>query len=212
MNPDLFDVGTLSAAAADSVRRIAIAGFHALWDGRSPAPEELGGGDGPVLDEAVAHLQARGRIELTADGHLLGVHGLTHRTTRHRIEHLSGSVNTWCALDAIGIPTALAIDARARTTCPTCDLQLVVTLVAGEPEPLAGAVLWYPETAGSWHHLVDQFCSGANLFCSLAHLRERIGSGTAAGAVMTVQEVAEIGREVWADVAQDGGRTIGGIR
>ncbi|MGH9010474.1 MAG: organomercurial lyase, partial [Acidimicrobiia bacterium] len=108
----------------------------------------------------------------------------------------------WCALDAIGIPAALGIDARAMTTCPTCDRELVVTLVEGKPEPLAGAVLWYPETAGSCEHLVNEFCSGANLFCSLAHLRERIGSETAAGAVMTVQEVAAIGREAWADVAQ----------
>jgi hypothetical protein len=201
MMPDLFDVGDLSAAAADTVRRIAVGGFHALWDGYTPALVELCGGDGAALDEAVAHLQAGGRIELTADGHLLAVHGLCRRTTRHRIEHLGGSVNTWCALDAIGIPAALGIDARARTTCPTCERELVVTLVGGEPEPLAGAVLWFPESAGSWEHLVDQFCSGANLFCSLAHLRERIGSEAAAGAVLIIQEVAEIGRKAWADVA-----------
>jgi hypothetical protein len=202
MMPDLFDVGDLSAGAAETVRRLAIAGFHALWEGRTPTLNELGGGDGAALEEAVAHLQARGRIELTADGHVLAVHGLSHRTTRHCIEHLGGNVNTWCALDAIGIPAARGIDARARTTCPTCDRELVVTLVAGQPEPLTGAVLWYPETAGSWDHLVDQFCSGANLFCSLAHLQDRVGTGTAAGAVMTIHDVAELGREAWADIAQ----------
>jgi hypothetical protein len=202
MMPDLFDVEDLRPEVAETVRRIAIGGFHALWEGRSPTLSELGGGDGAALDEAVAHLQARGRLELTSDGRLLAVHGLCRRTTRHRIEHLGGSVNTWCALDAIGIPAALGIDARAVTTCPTCERELVVTLVGGRPEPLAGAALWYPETAESWEHLVDQFCSGANLFCSLADLRERVGSGAAAGAVLTVQEVAEIGREGWADVAR----------
>jgi alkylmercury lyase len=199
--PDLFDVGDLSAEAAETVRRIAIAGFHALWEGRAPMLDELEGGDGAALAEAVAYLQAGGRIEFTADGHLQAVHGLSHRTTRHRIEHRGGSVNTWCALDAVGIPAALGIDARARTACPTCDGELVVTLVDGQPEPLAGAVLWYPETAGSWDHLVDQFCSGANLYCSLIHLEERIGTGTVTGSVLTIQEVAELGRDAWADVA-----------
>jgi alkylmercury lyase len=203
MMPDLFDDGDLNPEAAETVRRIAIAGFHALWEGRTPTLNELVGVDAAALDEAVAHLQAVGRIEVAADGHVLAVHGLTRRTTRHRIEHLGGSVNTWCALDAIGIPAALGIDARARTTCPTCDGELVVTLVDGRPEPLPDAVLWYPETADSWDHLFDQFCSGANLFCSLAHLRERVGAGTASGTVITIQEVAELGREAWADV---GGR------
>ena len=205
MMPDLFDVGDLSAEAAITVRRIGIGGFHALWDGYTPTLSELSGADGAALDEAVSHLRAGGRIELTADGHLLAVHGLCRRTTRHRIEHLGGSVNTWCALDAIGIPAALGIDARAVTTCPSCDRELVVTLVEGEPEPLAGAVLWYPETSGSWEHLVDQFCSGANLFCSLGHLQDWIGGETGGGAIMGVDEVAEIGREAWADVSTFGG-------
>ena len=200
--PDLFDVEDLSAEVAETVRRIGVAGFHALWEGRTPTLDELAGGDGAARDEAVAHLQAGGRIEVSADGQVLAVHGLSRRTTRHRIEHLGGSVNTWCALDAIGIPAALGIDARARTTCPTCGGELVVALVDGQPVSLPAAVLWYPETTGPWEHLVDQFCSGANLFCSLAHLEEQIGSSTAAGTVMTIEQVAEIGREAWADVAQ----------
>ena len=207
MMPDLFDVEDLSAGVAETVRRIAIAGFHALWEGRTPMLGELGGGDRATFDEAVAHLRAGGRIEIASDGRLMAVHGLTRRPTRHRIEHHGGCVNTWCALDAIGIPAALGIDARAITTCPTCNRELVVTLVSGRPAPPAGAVLWYPETAGTWEHLVDQFCSGANLFCNLDHLRDRMGPETASGAIMTVDEVAEIGREAWADVS-----TIGGTR
>ena len=202
--PDLFDVGDLNAEASETARRIAIAGFHALWKGRTPTVDELGGANGTALDEAVAHLRAGGRIQLTTDGHrVLAVHGLTHRPTRHRIEHPAGRVNTWCALDAVGIPAALGIDARAITSCPACEGELVVTLVDGEPEPLSGAVLWYPETAGSWDHLIDQFCSGANLFCSLGHLQQRIGAGMSSGTVMTIMEVAELGRDAWADV---GGR------
>lgn len=207
MMPDLFDVEHLGAGMAQIVRRIAIAGFHALWEGRAPMLAELAAGaDSATLDEAVARLREGGRIEVASDGRLLAVHGLTRRPTRHRIEHRGGSVNTWCALDAIGIPAALGIDAQAMTECPTCNRALVVTVVSGSPAPPAGAVLWYPETTGPWNHLVDEFCSDANLFCDLAHLEDRMGGPTAGGAIMTVAEVAETGRRGWADVSTIGER------
>jgi hypothetical protein len=127
----LGDTG-LDPTTAQTVRRIARAGFRCLWEGRTPLLAELVDA-GAVLDEAVAHLQARGRIELSADGRLLAVHGLSHRTTRHRIEHATGRVHTWCAFDAVGIPAGLGINARAVTGCPTCGRELVVTLVGGQP-------------------------------------------------------------------------------
>ena len=62
-----------------------------------------------------------------------------------------------------------------------------------------------PDLIDLWEHVVDQFCSGANLFCNLEHLQDRMGNGTASGAIMTVDEVAEVGREGWADVSPVGG-------
>jgi alkylmercury lyase len=194
--PDLFDDAELSGPVVRAVRRIAVFGFQALWSGRPVTLTELLGEDGTALTEATEHLRLRGRIELSADGHLVAVHGLSQRPTPHRIEHHDAVISTWCALDAIGIPAALAIDAWARTKCPTCQSPLSVRLSAGDPQPLPGAVLWYPEVACS--HLIDDFCSGANLFCTIEHL-ERWARG--AGSVMTINEVAGIGREVWADAA-----------
>ena len=197
--PDLFDDADLSEPVARAVRRIAVAGFGALWAGRSVTLGELFGEDATVLAEAAEHLRLRGRIELSADGQLIAVHGLCRRPTPHRIEHDDGVVNTWCALDAIGIPAALGIDARARTRCPTCETSLIVRLSAGEPQPLEGAALWYPEvTCG---HLVEDFCSGANLFCSIDHLERWAGDRGLAGTTMTIGEVAEVGREGWAEAA-----------
>jgi hypothetical protein len=196
---DLFDDGDLSGPVAETVRRIAIAGFRALWAGRTVRLGELVDGDAGVLTEAADHLRARGRIELSADGRVVAVHGLARRSTRHRIEHDGGVVNTWCALDALGIPAALAIDARAVTQCPTCGRELVVTLTHGAPQALPGAVLWYPEVRCG--HLVDDFCSGANLFCSIDHLEKGLGDNGSAGRVMTIDDVAALGRESWHEVS-----------
>ena len=197
--PDLFDDADLSEPVARAVRSIAILGFQALWSGRSLTLAELLGEDGTALTEATEHLRLRGRLELSADGWLLAVHGLCRRPTPHRIEHRDDVVNTWCALDAIGIPAALGIDAWVRTACPTCETPLALRHAAGEPQLLPGAVLWYPEVACG--HLVDDFCSGANLFCTIDHLDRWAGGRQQPGSVMTIDEVAEVGREVWADAA-----------
>lgn len=197
--PDLFDDAELGEPVAGTVRRIAVQGFRALWSGLSVTLAELLGEDGTALAEAAEHLRSRGRIELTGDGHLIAVHGLSRRSTPHRIEHDDDVINTWCALDAIGIPAALGIDAWARTKCPTCQRPLPVKLSAGDPQPLPGAVFWYPEVAGG--HLIEDFCSGANLFCTTEHLEGWAGGGSGVGTVMTIAEVADVGRDVWADAA-----------
>ena len=77
---DLFDDGDLSGPAAETVRRIAVTGFRSLWSGRTVTLAELVDGDAAVLTEAADHLRARGRIELSADGHVVAVHGLARRS------------------------------------------------------------------------------------------------------------------------------------
>jgi hypothetical protein len=196
---DLFDDADLDGPVAEAVRRLAITGFHALWWGYTLTLAELSAGDTPAFIAAADHLRARGRIELSDDGRVIAIHGLSRRPTRHRIEHDGGFVNTWCALDAIGIPAALAIDARALTQCPTCGRELSVTLIRGEPQPLPEVVLRYPENRRG--HLIDDFCSGANLFCSVDHLEQWLGDHPTAERVMTIDEVAELGRESWAEAA-----------
>ncbi len=207
---DLFDDAGFEGPVVEAVRRIGVAGFQALWSGRRVTLADLLGDDAAVT-AAIEHLRARGRIELSDDGCLVAVHGLARRPTRHRIEYAGGIVNTWCALDAIGIPAALGIDALARTQCPTCGAGLTVTLTRGRAQGPPGAVLWYPEVHRG--HLVDDFCSKANLFCALDHLEPWVGGRAVTGTVLTIDEVAELGRDAWAEVAGDpdgvGGSGVG---
>jgi hypothetical protein len=112
----------------EAARRLAVDGFMALWCGERRFIADLT--DEPrVVDDLVA----AGRLEVDEHGVLIGVHGLVTRPTRHRIAHTEGAVNTWCALDAIGIPAALGIDADAITSCPACEAELRVTLHRGVP-------------------------------------------------------------------------------
>jgi alkylmercury lyase len=177
-----------------AMRRLAVAGFVALWRGERVMVAEL------CDDPAVIDAQLRaGRVEVDDAGVVLGVHGLTARATRHRIERGNSIVQTWCALDAIGIPAALAIDATAATSCPTCGTELKVVLRGGEPVDTADALrLWLPE--GLCEHLVEDFCNHANLYCSADHLTAN-APNKAPGRVLTVAEAVAIGRHTWADAA-----------
>lgn len=71
--------------------------------------------------------------------------------------------------------------------------------MAGEPRGGPDLVLWYPEAPRA--HLVDDFCSGANLFCSSDHLEGERAERSPAGRTMTIDEVAEIGRRSWGEAA-----------
>jgi len=183
----------IGSDANAGARALAVRGFTALWHGRQPRVVDFG------VDGAVVHTQVRaGRLEIDEFGRLVGVHGLVARATAHRIEHSSGVVHTWCALDAIGIPAALRVDAIAITHCPACSTEIRVTLTRGEPNDARDFRLWLP--SGPCAHLVDDFCRHTNLFCNAEHLAT-VMPPNAAGSVVTVNEAATIGRNTWKDVS-----------
>jgi hypothetical protein len=179
--------------ASRLARSLAVHGFMTLWHGEPRAITEL------TTDLPMAQaLSAAGRIELDDDGVLVGVHGLVARATAHRIEHAGGIVHTWCALDAIGIPAALRLDAIAVTACPCCGVELRVSLQDGDPSAKPDVRLWLP--GGRCSHLVEDFCRHANLYCNSTHLASVVPPDQP-GEAIEVVAAAAIGRITWSDVA-----------
>jgi len=178
----------------EAARDLGVRGFMTLWRGERRAISELTA-DVPL----VGALTAAGRLELDDDGILVGAHGLTARATAHRIEHAGGTVNTWCSLDAIGIPAALTIAATAVTACPHCGSELRVMLQTGRASAQPDVRLWIP--GGRCSHLVEDFCQHANLYCSRQHLAAVV-SPDRPGRAVDVAEAAAIGRVTWHDVAE----------
>ena len=174
---------------------LAVSGFHAIWRGETPPVSSLC--NDPAIIE---RLVAAGRLEIDDAGRLVGVHGVTTRPTRHQIRHADGTVHTWCAFDAIGIPAALGIDAVAATSCPDCGQDLDVTIRDGSVSGDDRALLWLP--SGDCGHLMDEFCRHANLYCDRDHLLDTIDTiGTdGSGDILSVADAAELGRRTWRDV------------
>jgi hypothetical protein len=194
----------LDDGLSDLALEIATAGFVALWDGRAVRPDELAPRHPRRARREMAEMVKRGRAEVDDGGRVVGVHGLTLRPTRHCFVHAGRSHRTWCAFDAIGIPAALAIDAEAQTTCPSCDRALHIAIRGGHPEG-SDNVLWLP--SATVRHLMVDFCAAADLYCGRDHLEQRIDTARAAGEILDLSSAALLGREGWADVA---GRGLGG--
>ena len=195
MNAHHGDVDLLSGPhLGPAARELGVRGFLTLWRGERRTISEL------TTDLPMARALAEGgRLEVDDDGVLVGVHGLVARATAHRIEHAGGTVHTWCALDAIGIPAALLLDATAVTACPCCGAELRVVLRAGDPSAETDLRLWLP--AGPCTHLVEEFCRHTNLYCNHAHLASVVPPDQP-GRAIDVTEAAAIGRTTWRDVAE----------
>jgi alkylmercury lyase len=149
-----------------------------------------------TVEAAAADLASAGLLEQDPSGDVVGANGLTLLATRHRLVLDGVELYTWCALDAIGIPAALGVDADLTTTCGWCERARRVHVESGVPFADAAVVLWLPPSACA--NLRDEFCSLANLFCDRDHLESwRRSAGGPGGEARTVEQVADLGREWW---------------
>lgn len=176
--------------------------FAALLAGEAPPiahVAEAASRDTVGMAKAVSWLQAHGRLERDGDM-LVGAHGLTRRSTAHALVIGERRLHTWCAYDAVAIPVALGVTARAATTCPTCGRELVVDITDGHLPDDPVPVLWMP--LGPCESVMDDFCVHANLFCGPDHLDAWChAAGDPPGEVVTLAVVPALARSAWADVA-----------
>ena len=149
-----------------------------------------------AVEEVLAAQLAAGRFERDHAGVVVGAHGLTLLPTRHTLTMSGRDLHTWCALDAIGIPAAAGDDALVATSCGWCDQPITVSVSAGRPLDRGHQVLWLP--TAPCPNVREQFCPHANLFCRRRHLKRwRKAAGRPEGHVLTLDAVAELGRQTW---------------
>lgn len=201
MNDNCCDRGGLLTDGLDATAELLVTrAFTALWHGTAPTPGHIAGDVDPAAaSEVFRRLATVGRCELDRDGRIVGAHGITQNPTRHQIILVGGRHHTWCAFDAVGIPAALGIDATAATACPHCDTPISIRLVGGEPADDGSMVVWLPADPGE--HLIADFCSQSNVFCTADHLNARLAGRSRNGQMVTVTGAADVGHETWADVA-----------
>lgn len=200
---DLLDCGAgrdlLRAGLTDEGVEVVVSGIDAIWRGQALLPQEIAPDRAQLAAEVFRTLADGGRAEIDEEGRLVGVHGFTLHETRHCIVHHGREHHVWCAFDSVGIPAAYGLDAVASTDCPTCGALLTIHIRRGVPAE-GPVVLWLPVPDGT-SDLMHQFCANADLYCSKAHLEERVDVAKASGSVLTLTEAAGLGRDTWADVS-----------
>jgi hypothetical protein len=176
--------------------------FAALLAGDTPRVADIAAvvsRDAVGVAKAITWLETHGRVERDGD-RLVGAHGLTRRPTPHALTIGECSLHTRCAYDALAIPVALGVTARATTTCPTCHRELVIDIDRGHLPDDPARVLWMP--LGRCGHVIDDFCAHANMFCSPEHLHTwRHAAGEPYCDVVMLDEIPALARTALADIA-----------
>lgn len=124
--------------------------FQGLLKGRATRPHTLSvvlGMSPIVVETVVARLVESGMLARDpGTGEIVGARGLSLTETPHRLVLGGRSLYAFCAVDAVGIPAALELDARVDSHCHGCGRPLVLALTRGVvTDAPAGIVVWATE-------------------------------------------------------------------
>lgn len=122
--------------------------FRAILDGAPATIEDLSVGTGlprRTADEARQRLLERGTL-VEEDRRITGARGLSLTETPHRLT-LDGSPRyAFCAVDAVGIPVALGVDAAVDSRCYHCGRPVHLWIHGGTiVDAPPGLVIWAVE-------------------------------------------------------------------
>lgn len=135
---DVCDVGGLGQylnKLTTEEKAIRLTTFHRILDGKRSCIDELAFGTELTSEEIrkkVSDLVLQGMLVLDEEGAVVGSHGLSLAPTEHGL-HINGrELFTWCAVDAIGIPAALGLEAKIFSKCFECCEPIEINMACGE--------------------------------------------------------------------------------
>jgi alkylmercury lyase len=140
-------------------------------------------------------------MTVDAAGLVTGSHGLSLVPSEHRVTFDLGVRHVWCAVDAVGIPAAMGVDARVESRCFHCSAAVSLTMSGGEPRgPESMSLRIGLAVAGCTGKVIEDVCPMLNFFCSLEHA-DRWATTVVGASIITVRQAAEMGRRTWSDIA-----------
>lgn len=159
-------------------RRVAVALYRGLAEGRPVAPDALAAGVGLTEDEVTALLGSWPGVFTDDAGGVIGFWGLALAETRHRLDLDGLTLYAWCAWDALFLPEILGRPARVFSPCPvtgeTVSLRVGVSGVSElSPSGAVLSLLW-PEQSFD-EHILTSFCHYIFFFASEQAGREWVG-------------------------------------
>jgi Alkylmercury lyase len=178
-----------------AVHRTILQAFAAT--GRPPEATELPHAGARVLgrlhDADVIRLDSAGRIRVA--------YPFSAVPTRHQVRLASGvDVHAMCAVDALGIPAMLGVDAVITTTDPVTATLITVTFADGRST-------WDPQTAvvfvGSQSGTgpsADTCCDYLNMFATRESATAWTGAHHIAGEILNQVDAELLGRQIFGEL------------
>ncbi len=124
---------------------ISYAAFQSIRQGTGPTPDELADMtpmSQPDARELIGKMIDEGRLRLDqTQDRVIGAGGLSLEPARQSLKMGNRTFGTWCALDAVGIPAGLDLDAIVEATCDDTGDPVRIEISAGKivdqsPDPL----------------------------------------------------------------------------
>jgi hypothetical protein len=172
------------------------AAFRALLDGDPPYQTVIGAVTGltpQAVHDVVRQLVSEGRLTIDATtGAVTGAGGLSLVESRHVMSMNGRRYWGWCALDAVGIPAALGLNAEVRSKCADTGEPARIAIRAGRTvavEPAGAVVALMPPVATN---LIQCCCARIDFYAS----PDRVPDGSTA---LSIDEAMDLGRELWRD-------------
>ncbi len=147
---------------SDKERRISVALLRELAKGSPVGAATLAEASGAAAQDVQAFLDGSSLIFKDDEGRVIGFSGLAISETQHRFCIGGKKLHTWCAWDALFLPSVLGSTAEMQTQCPITGESIRVTISPTGIESLepAGAVmsLLNPEPGKIEANVVKHFC------------------------------------------------------
>lgn len=116
-------------------KAVRVASFYEILKGKSATVLELAARTGLTREQVQANVKSllqKGMLVVGDNEDIVGSHGLSLVPTEHRLNINGQKLFAWCAIDAIGIPAALGLDAQIYSRCFLCHDPVEITMLQGE--------------------------------------------------------------------------------
>ena len=194
-------IGSYTGEMAPELESLRNVGFGLLYKTRNPVTlATLAEQTGVPIEDAgnrLSEIEAAGRARRDSEGNLVGIAGLSLEPTSHSVTIEGRDFWTWCALDAVGIFTALGATGHVKSSPPGDFQDVEIHFIEGATDSATALFI-----AGGYDgtDVFEAWCPNVNFFATPEDANAWAADRGVDGDVVSIPEVSEIAGSIWASV------------
>lgn len=198
--PQLISSGFFGGMAPD-LMLLRNVGFRLLFDSGEPLSlKALSVETGYGIDELRSMLKrpdVAGRVQRDSNGNIVGIAGLSIEPTAHEVRVDGKQFWTWCALDAVGIVSAMELTGQVVSTTPGQSDPMRIEFVDGQAMSNHTIfILGGFDGADAY----ESWCPNVNFFATARDAESWASERGLTGEVVAVDQIREAAGAIWEPV------------